>query len=409
MSEPSLLAPLFEGLSLDAPGQLGPPLPHNDHLHLPPNFSAFRTAEDAVALAHEQGLALVCASNYYDHRIYEGFGRLCLEKGIFPCFGLEIITFDPELCERGVRVNDPSNPGRFYYIGIGTARIVAPPEAARAVLAGIRARDEVRCRTMVERLVATLAERGVEIELSVEGIARTIAERAGVPVEYVALQERHLVQALQEALFAAGGEDPTELVDRAAGIALTKPRDATAVQNDLRSCLLKAGKPAYAEERFIAPDEARTAIIGLGGIPCYPILADGGNPIPEFEAAPEALAAELRARGIYCGQLIPRRNKLEVVERYAEALRAAGIVMTVGTEHNTLERIPLEPAALGPTPLTPRLREIFWEGACVVAAHQTLVARGEPGVVDEAGSPLGAPEEFAPLGDSLIRQVGRQV
>jgi hypothetical protein len=52
---------------------------------------------------------------------------------------------------------------------------------------------------------------------------------------------------------------------------------------------------------------------------------------------------------------------------------------------------------------------VFWEGACVVAAHQYLVARGEEGYVDASGEPAGrypGPEArleaFARLGASVI-------
>ena len=49
-------------------------------------------------------------------------------------------------------------------------------------------------------------------------------------------------------------------------------------------------------------------------------------------------------------------------------------------------RIPLAPACKdGPLPAA--VREIFWEGACVVAAHQFLTLHGECGYVDADGRP----------------------
>jgi hypothetical protein len=384
---------------------VGEPLDHNAHVHLPPNFSAFETVEQAVRLGAEQGLSLLCASNYYDHRVYDSFAALCLAEGIFACFGLEIISLDPELAARGVRVNDPGNPGRFYALGLGTAHIVDPPPAAREVLEGIRTRDEARMAEMVARVNGTMAERGVPVELSVDGIIRALVERHGVEPRSVVLQERHVVQALQEALFAAGGADPSEMVERAAGSALAKPSDPVAVQNDLRGHLLKAGKPGYVEEQFVEPEAARRTVLGLGGIPCYPVLGDGAKPLTEFEADPQVLAHDLLARGFHMAQFIPRRNELTFVEHYAEELHDAGIVLTVGTEHNTLELIPLRPAAKGPTPLTPRLRELFWEGACVTAAHQVLVARGEVGYVGPDGGVAGSTEQLARFGDAVIREV----
>jgi hypothetical protein len=56
-----------------------------------------------------------------------------------------------------------------------------------------------------------------------------------------------------------------------------------------------------------------------------------------------------------------------------------------GTEHNTQRMIPLGPAALGGVPLSDLAREAFWEGTCVVAAHQELRTTGKAGYVDVDG------------------------
>jgi hypothetical protein len=392
---------LFEGLSATESSALTE-RDHNSHLHLPPNFSAFTTAQHAVDLAAQQGLSLLCASNYYDHRIYKRFARSCLARGIFPVFGLEIITLDAELAERGIRTNDPSNPGRIYLCGLATPWIVCAPPAAETVLGRIRSGDERRMAEMTGRINSAMADRGVPVALRQETMIEALVARHGVEADSVVLQERHVAQALQEALFAAGGAD---LAERAAGIALKAPGDPSAVQNDLRSSLMKAGKPAFVEERFVDLATAKQLILDLGGIPCYPILGDGASPVPELEQDPGALVGELLARGIAMAQFIPRRNTLALVERYAEPLREAGIVLTVGTEHNTLELIPLQPACKD-APLSPRLRDVFWEGACIAAAHQFLVARGEPGYVDGTGAVVGDRERLARIGDGLMTQLG---
>ena len=67
-------------------------------------------------------------------------------------------------------------------------------------------------------------------------------------------------------------------------------------------------------------------------------------------------------------------------------MRAAGLAVTAGTEHNTLDLIPFDPSCNdGDVP--PSIREVFWEGACVVAAHQFLSLHGECGYVDADGRP----------------------
>jgi hypothetical protein len=163
--------------------------------------------------------------------------------------------------------------------------------------------------------------------------------------------------------------------------------DAAAVQEAIRSGLMKADKPAFVPEAAVSFDDAYRLILELGGIPFYPILADGASPICPFEDPPEALAERLLSRGIYCAELIPVRNRRDVVDSYVAALRSAGIVITAGTEHNTRRMIPLEPLAIGGERLSDESLDAFWEGTCIVAAHQDLCASGKPGYVDGAGRP----------------------
>jgi hypothetical protein len=61
--------------------------------------------------------------------------------------------------------------------------------------------------------------------------------------------------------------------------------------------------------------------------------------------------------------------------------------VTAGTEHNTLDLLPIEPACVKALPVPDEVKDIFWEGACVVAAHQFLTLHGECGFVDAQGKP----------------------
>ncbi len=42
---------------------------------------------------------------------------------------------------------------------------------------------------------------------------------------------------------------------------------------------------------------------------------------------------------------------------------------------------------MGDVAVPQAVQEIFWEGACVVAAHQTLGMQGQPGFADAQGVP----------------------
>ena len=68
-------------------------------------------------------------------------------------------------------------------------------------------------------------------------------------------------------------------------------------------------------------------------------------------------------------------------------MRAAGLVVTAGTEHNTLDLLPIEPTCVKGLAVPEELKDLFWEGACVVAAHQFLTLHGECGLVDAQGQP----------------------
>jgi hypothetical protein len=128
-------------------------------------------------------------------------------------------------------------------------------------------------------------------------------------------------------------------------------------------------------------------IRALGGIVCYPVLADGTNPRTEYEASPAQLVASLKAHGIGMAEFIPVRNEPDVLTEYVTALHDAGIAVVAGTEHNTLDLIDLAPACKGGKPIPEAIQSIFWEGTCVVAAHQFLTAQGQPGFEDTQGTP----------------------
>jgi hypothetical protein len=216
-----------------------------------------------------------------------------------------------------------------------------------------------------------------------------VVERHHSPRETVYLQERHISQAFQEAIFEATKPDNRiNLLNRILG-AKTKaanPDDHVTIQNDLRTHLMKSGKPAFVEDAYVSFEEAKRLVLELGGIPSYPVLADGTMPMCEFEADADELIKELCRRSIHAVEWIPVRNSVEVVSRYVTKMRAAGLMATAGTEHNTLDLIPFEPACKdGPVP--EEIRAIFWEGACVVAAHQFLGLHGRCGYVDTQGQP----------------------
>ena len=376
------------------------PLRVNSHIHLPPNFSAFTSVAQTLALADAQDVRVLGASNYYDYTVYTDFAKQAAAHGIFPLFGLEIISLEPQLRDAGVKINDPGNPGRFYLCGKGITHFAPLTAEAATLLEVIRRSDRARMAAMIDLLEAQFASVGAATGLTEEAIKAQIVARHGCPPETVFLQERHLAQAFQEALFAQS--ECSEALEKLCGTAIAAT-DAAGVQNALRSHLMKAGKPAYAPENFVDFDHAYRLILALGGVPVYPTLADGASPLCGFEEDPDRLVEELKRRGIYAAELIPIRNSPEVLTRFVTAYREAGIIVTAGTEHNTPELLALEPTCKKGVPIPEPLQAIFWEGACVLAAHQYLTARGEEGYTAQPSTEARI-ADFAHLGAAVIRQ-----
>ena len=186
------------------------------------------------------------------------------------------------------------------------------------------------------------------------------------------------------------------------------------VENEIRANLLKAGGPAFVPETaeaFLPMQTVCKIILAAGGIPTYPFLADDvqGN-YTDFERDLKHVAEQLAGRGFHSVEFITTRNDVNLLENYASYLHDRGFIVTLGSEHNSPQMEPLELFARNQTPLSEKLKRINYEGACVIAAHQYLVAQGLSGYVDQqGGADRSKRGEFVKLGDELIRnRVGKQ-
>ncbi|PIE28650.1 hypothetical protein CSA57_12830 [candidate division KSB3 bacterium] len=378
----------------------------NLHIHLPPNFGSIRSIEEAIQHAAAEKIVVLGSSNYYDHSIYTPFAEAALQAGIVPVFGIEVLTMDEELRDAGTLVNDPKNPGKFYLCGKGLTAFDAIDEDALPIWNTIRQGDRCRIEAMIAALnaVETLQDRN--ICLRYDAVAQKIAEEKQLPAATVFLQERHLAQALQSAIFEC--VTPAERRKFLQRLYQTEGEFETeqlvTVQNELRTHLLKQGKAAYVEEAYISPDEAARLIAGLGGYVSYPILIDGAATISPFEGPPEALVEHLLERQIGAVEFIPTRNDIAILSGYVKVLLDEGFVIGSGTEHNDAVWLPLLPACRQKTPLTPELLEVFWKGACVAVAHQYLGAKGQSGFhfLADRAERIAQIERLSQLGAKVI-------
>jgi hypothetical protein len=385
-------------------------LKNNTHVHLPPNFSAFDSIAQVLERAREEDVTVMGVTNYYYHDVYDTYANLATDAGVFPLFGIEVIAQIDEYQDQGLRVNDPGNPGRMYFCGKGITRFADLSKRAAELMEFIRQSDEQRMALITEKLSGIFARAGLETALIDREIVREVAQRHGSNEKAVILQERHVARAFQEALFEKtdpGGR--IALLDRILGVETgAEPDDAILIQKQIRSHLIKAGKPAFVEERFVNFEQAFELVTQLGGIPCYPTLADGSPEICEYEQDVDKLVENIKSNNIHAAEFIPVRNEPDVLEQYVRRMREANLVVVAGTEHNTMDMLSLDPMCKGAKQIPEEINDIFWEGACVCAAHMFLVAHNECGFVDDRGNPNPEYETAAERIEAFSR-LGRAV
>ncbi|HBU59088.1 MAG TPA: hypothetical protein DEB48_04510 [Verrucomicrobiales bacterium] len=381
-------------------------LTYNSHIHLPPNFSAFETVEQAVELAADQGVRVLGCGNYYDYSVYQRFTETARDKNVFPSFGTEIIALETDLQQKDIRINDPGNPGRHYICGKAISRFEDLSSRADELLSGIRNNDKLRMTEMVVKMAAVFSEHGIDTGLDDQAVIARVVKRHGCSADTVTLQERHLAQAFQEVFFdeVSEGQRQQKLTDIFRVSSQSNPSDTVGIQNEIRSNLMKAGKICFVPETFVNLAQAKELICELGGIPCYPVLADGSKKRCEYETPVEQLIERLKDNHYTMVELITIRNSPEVLVEYVSAIRQAGIAVVAGTEHNTLDLLPIKPACVGGQAVPEEIDSIFKEGICVLAAHAFLKAHGEEGFVDgQEGNANQRIEDFSRIGAVVLK------
>ena len=378
----------------------------NAHLHTPYSFSAFSDVNQALDMAVAEKVGVVGINDFYTTAGYDAWAAGCKERGLYPLFNIEFISLNEADQQAGLRVNDPGNPGRTYLSGKGLSYPfkLAEPFATRLaeVSAEANAQVEAMCGKVNEILIASNA--GFTLDFG--WIKDTLTMGS--------IRERHLAKALRLKVYEACANNQIDIRilfhKLFGGKELKSPiSDIAGVENEIRANLLKAGGGAFVPEdpkAFLPMQTVCDIIVAAGGIPTYPFLADdakGGY--TDFEGDLERVVKQLTERGFHSVEFITTRNGVGLLEKYAAYLHEQGFVVTFGSEHNTPAMEPVELFARNSTPLTERLMQINYEGACVVAAHQHLVAQGLRGYVDQHGyADRSKREEFIKLGDELIHK-----
>ncbi|GAO31179.1 hypothetical protein [Geofilum rubicundum] len=377
----------------------------NAHMHTPYSFSAFEDIPQALDMAVAEEVKVVGVNDFYTADGYAEWARECEKRHLFPLFNIEFISLNKEDQSNNIRANDPNNPGRIYLSGKGLSFPLQLKDPYLQQLVDVRNESNHHVERMCGKLNEILEACQAGFVLSYPKVKEEMTHGS--------VRERHLAKAFRlevEARHSSAEAQKAFYKQVFGGKELkSDPADFAAVENEIRGNLLKAGGGAFVPESpqaFLDMESVRQIILQAGGMPTYPFLADdakGG--FTDFENDKERVAAQLKERGIASVEFITTRNSLAVLEDYAEYLYEQGFVVTFGTEHNTPAMEPIELKARGNTPLSARLMELNLRGACVTAAHQYLVARGEKGYVDIDGTAdIASRETYEKLGRALIEE-----
>ena len=375
----------------------------NGHIHTPYSFSAFNDLKTIFSMAKDEEIAVLGINDFFVTDGYDVFYLECLRNNIFPLFNIEFIGLLKKEQNEGIRINDPNNPGRIYFCGKGLDYPFRTGWMDRRRLKKVTRESQKQVRMMISKLNSLIEKINPSLTLTYEDIKRKYAREL--------VRERHLARAVR--MLVAENFDTTGkqlgFIEALYGGKNTKAGldNPAALENEIRSNLLKAGGQAFVQENessFLQLKRIMKIIVKAGGIPCYPVLLDDASgKFTEFESDYEKLYKSLTSLGIGCIELIPGRNDQNILRDFAEFFHKKGFVITFGTEHNTPELIPLTVTSRGSVPLDDSLKKIAWEGACVIAAHQYLRAQRRQGyILDDGTVSVKQKEGLAMLGRVVI-------
>ncbi|WP_167619555.1 PHP domain-containing protein [Maribellus sediminis] len=374
----------------------------NGHVHTPHSFSAFLEVEQPFLLAKSEGVSVLGINDFYTTDGYNEFAEMAEKHKIFPLYNIEFMALQNDLQEAGIRVNDPSNPGRTYFSGKGLRQPAKMSAESAQKIKDLQEESNRQTYQMVEKLNAFLAENDIYLQFDAEELQNRLAKNL--------FRERHIAQAIRIAVFEKeetdlgraalfnaifGGKEVKSAIDDVAGL-----------ENEIRNNLLKAGGAAFVPEdpkAFLSLEEVQELIIDAGGIPCYPVLLDFGNEnYTDYEEDKEKLLAELKSKNVYSIELIPGRNKFHILKDFVKFFNDNGFVITFGSEHNTPKLDPMKLSAGGGIDLDDELKQINYEGTAVIAAHQYLLANGKEGYLKNGIAKTDEKADFIELGKAVI-------
>jgi len=381
----------------------------NGHFHTPFSFSAFTEIEQVFRMAVTEGVQVLGINDFYTTDGYAEFVELAQKYRIFPLFNIEFMSLQKDLQAEGIRVNDPANPGRTYMSGKGLTQPLQIGNLEFALLEQVLQESNIQSAEMIEKLNAFLKELNAGFSFTFDELKAKYAKNM--------LRERHIAKALRISIdenFDTPEEKKAFYKQLFSGKEVkSNLNDAAGLENEIRGNLLKTGGRAFVPEdpkAFLSLQQVKDVIISAGGIPCYPVLLDDakGN-FTDYERSKKSLYEVLVSKGIYSVELIPGRNTFPILKDFVTYFQSKDFLITFGTEHNTPQLDPVKVSCSGGIPLDADLERIGFEGACILAAHQYLVANGDEGYLDGSGSAKSNEyDAFVELGQAVISYFMKQ-
>jgi len=356
-------------------------------------------------MAVEEEVKVLGINDFYTVDGYDEFAMEGQRNGIFPLFNIEFMGLMLDMQAQDIRINDPNNPGRTYFSGKALKYPLSVSTASRKFLEDLQQSSQVQVKDMISKADAHLRSIDARFNITYEEVREKYANKL--------VRERHIARAIREAVlehYLSGDQVQSFFMSLFDGKKLSASLDdPSAMENEIRSVLLKAGGKAFVpedSETFPELQKIINFILDAGGIPCYPVLLDDkkGN-LTGFEGDWDRMDEVLQFFNVSCLELIPLRNSLEKLEEFVDFFRNKNYVISFGTEHNSPGLFPITVKVNGNRDLTPELKKVSYEGCCILAAHQYLLARNQTGCMNSQGRmDIDNQDYFRDLGNAVIKE-----
>lgn len=356
-------------------------------------------------MAAEEEVKVLGINDFYTVDGYDEFSLEAQKNRIFPLFNIEFMGLMQDMQAQDIRINDPSNPGRTYFSGKALKYPLSVSGMNHKFLEDLQKSSQVQVKEMISKMDAHLRSIDARFNITYEQVLEKYANKL--------VRERHIARAIREAVldhYPSGDQIHSFFMSLFDGKKLSASlNDPSAMENEIRSVLLKAGGKAFVPEDSDAFPELQTIIdfiLDAGGIPCYPVLLDDkkGN-LTGFEGDWSRMDEVLQSFNVSCLELIPLRNSIEKLEEFVDYFRRKKYVISFGTEHNSPGLFPITVKVNGDKDLTPELKKVSYEGCCILAAHQYLLARNQTGCMNSQGKmDIDNLNYYRDLGNAVIKE-----